>query len=77
MSGGWKTLDIQNKKLDYRPIGRRRPGRPLKRQLEGYSGETWTGHLLEWLRASWAQEEEEEEEKKKRLCPQYIICNLV
>jgi hypothetical protein len=32
--------------LDYRSIGRRRPGRPLKRLLDGYSGETETGHLL-------------------------------
>jgi hypothetical protein len=32
--------------LDYRPIGRRRPGRPLKGQLDGYSSEAETGHLL-------------------------------
>jgi hypothetical protein len=32
--------------LDYRPIGRRRPGRPLKRLLDGYNREAGTGHLL-------------------------------
>jgi hypothetical protein len=32
--------------LDYRLIGRRRPGRPLKRLLDGYSREAETGHLL-------------------------------
>jgi len=32
--------------LDYRPIERRRPGRPLKRLLDGYSHEAETGHLL-------------------------------
>jgi len=31
--------------FDYRPIGRR-PGRPLKWLLDGYSGEAETGHLL-------------------------------
>jgi hypothetical protein len=31
--------------LDYRPI-RRRPVRPLKRQLDGYNREAGTGHLL-------------------------------
>jgi hypothetical protein len=37
--------------LDCRPIGRRRrPGRTLKRQLEGCSGEVGTGHLLDRLR---------------------------
>jgi hypothetical protein len=32
--------------LDYRPIERRRSGRPLKRLLDGYSGEAETGQLL-------------------------------
>jgi hypothetical protein len=32
--------------LDYRPIDGRRPGRPLKRPLDGYSREAETGHLL-------------------------------
>jgi len=32
--------------LDYRPIGRRRPGRPIKRLLEGHNREAETGHLL-------------------------------
>jgi len=32
--------------LDYRPIGRRTPERPLKRLLDGYSREAETGHLL-------------------------------
>jgi len=31
---------------DYRPSGRRRPGRPLKRSLDGYNREAETGHLL-------------------------------
>jgi hypothetical protein len=31
--------------LDYRPI-RRRPGRPLKRLLDGYNSKAETGHLL-------------------------------
>jgi hypothetical protein len=31
--------------LDYRPMGRR-PGRPLKRLLDGYNRETETGHLM-------------------------------
>jgi hypothetical protein len=35
--------------LDYRPIERRRPEPPLRRQLDGYSRETETGHLLVWL----------------------------
>jgi len=39
-----KTLGTQNSS-DYRPIGRR-PGRPLKRLLDGYSREVETGHLL-------------------------------
>jgi len=32
--------------LDYRPIERRRPEPPLRRQLDGYSRETETGNLL-------------------------------
>jgi len=32
--------------VDYRPIERRRPGRPLKRLLDGYNREAQTGHLL-------------------------------
>jgi len=32
--------------LDYRPIGRRRPGRSLKRLLDVYSCEAERGHLL-------------------------------
>jgi len=32
--------------FDYRPIGRQRPGRPLKRLLYGYNREAETGHLL-------------------------------
>jgi len=32
--------------LDYRRIGRRRPGRPLKELVDGYSSEAETGHLL-------------------------------
>jgi hypothetical protein len=32
--------------LDYRPNGRRRPGRPLKRLLDGYSREAETSNLL-------------------------------
>jgi len=32
--------------LHYGPIGRRRPGRPLKRLLEGYNRGTEIGHLL-------------------------------
>jgi len=31
--------------LEYRPI-ERRPGRPMKRLLDGYSREAETGHLL-------------------------------
>jgi hypothetical protein len=34
------------KQLDYQPIGRWRPGRSLKGLLDGYNGETKTGHLL-------------------------------
>jgi len=41
---GWKTLDTK-RKLDYRPIGRR-PGRPLKRPLDGYNHDAQTGNLL-------------------------------
>jgi hypothetical protein len=46
------TINIRYPKqlLDYRPIGRRRPGRPLKRLPDGYSSETETGHLLAQLR---------------------------
>jgi len=43
---GWKISDTKNKLLDYRPIGRRRPGRTLKRPLDGYSSEVGTGYLL-------------------------------
>jgi len=33
--------------LDYRPVERQRPGRPLlKRLLDGYNSEAETGHLL-------------------------------
>jgi len=32
--------------LVYRHIGRRRPGRPLKKLLDGYSREAETGRLL-------------------------------
>jgi len=32
--------------LDYRPIGRRRPGRPLNIQTGGYNREAEIGHLL-------------------------------
>jgi len=32
--------------LDYRPIGKRKPSRPLKRPLYGYNCEAETGHLL-------------------------------
>jgi hypothetical protein len=31
--------------LDYRSIDRRRPGRPLKRLLDGYNREAETSHL--------------------------------
>jgi len=31
---------------NHRPIGKRKPGRPLKRLLDGYSSEAETGHLL-------------------------------
>jgi len=31
---------------DYRPIGRRRPGRSLERLLDGYNREAETGQLL-------------------------------
>jgi hypothetical protein len=34
------------KLLAYGPIGRRKPGRPLKRLLDGYSREAETGQLL-------------------------------
>jgi len=44
MPTGWRILDTQNNS-DYRPIGRRRPGRPLNRLMDGYR-ETETGHLL-------------------------------
>jgi len=30
----------------YRPIGKRRSGRPLKRPLVGFNREAKTGHLL-------------------------------
>jgi hypothetical protein len=43
--------------LDCRPVGRQRPGRPLKRLLDGYNREAETGHLSDLLR----KEEEEEE----------------
>jgi len=42
MLAGWKTLDIP----DYRPIERRRPGRPLKRLQEGYNHEAEIADLL-------------------------------
>jgi hypothetical protein len=43
--------DIEYPKLlDYRPVGRRRPRRPLKTPLDGYNRETETGHLLAQLR---------------------------
>jgi hypothetical protein len=35
--------------IHYRPIGRRRPGRPFKRELDGYIGEAETGDLLGWI----------------------------
>jgi len=54
MSAGWKTLDTPNSSLTIDPI-ERRPGRLLKRLLEGYNRQAQTGHLL-------AEEEEEEEE---------------
>lgn len=39
--------NVRNKNfLDYRPVGKRRPGRPLKKLLNGYNFEAETGHLL-------------------------------
>jgi len=38
-----RLLDTQNNSLT---IGSRRPGRPLKRLLDGYNREAETGHLL-------------------------------
>jgi len=42
------TEDIRysNQLLDYRSIGRRGPGWPLKRLLDGYNREVELGHLL-------------------------------
>jgi len=38
--------DIRDQKqLDYRPIGRLRPGRTLKWLLDGYNREAKTGHF--------------------------------
>jgi hypothetical protein len=53
--------DIRHTKqvLEYRSIGGRRPGRPLKRPLDGYNREAETGHLLAWLN-----------EEKKFVCRQ-------
>jgi hypothetical protein len=31
--------------IEYHPRGRRRPGRPLKRLLDGFQIETETGHM--------------------------------
>jgi len=44
------------KQLDYWPIERRWPGRPLKGLLEGYCGEIGTDHSLDEIR----------DQKKKR-----------
>jgi len=49
------------KVLDYRPIGKGRPGQPLKRLLDGYNREAEEGHLLAQLR----------DQKKKK----YIFCH--
>jgi hypothetical protein len=38
-----------SQQLDYRPTGRR-PGRPLKRPVDGYNREAETGHLWVKLR---------------------------
>jgi len=46
MSAGWKTLDTQNNFLTIDLSVERRPGRPLKRPLDGYNREAETGHLL-------------------------------
>jgi hypothetical protein len=41
-----EDIRLSEQVLDYRPIGRRRPGRQLKTLLNGYSREAETGHLL-------------------------------
>jgi hypothetical protein len=47
MLAAWKTSFYKHpKQLDYRTIGGIRPGRPLKRLLEGYNREAKTGYLL-------------------------------
>jgi hypothetical protein len=43
-----ENISYPKQLLDYRPIGRR-PGRPLKRLLDGYNREAEIGHLLEKL----------------------------
>jgi len=41
-----EDIRYPNQRLGYRPLGRLRPGLPLKRLLDGYSREAETGHLL-------------------------------
>jgi hypothetical protein len=41
-----EDIRYQKQPLEYRPIGRRGPGRPLNRLLDGYNREAVTGHLL-------------------------------
>jgi len=41
-----ENITFQKQILDYRPTGRRRRGRPLKRLLGGYNRKAETGHFI-------------------------------
>jgi hypothetical protein len=57
--------------LDYRPIERRIPGRPLKRPLDGYSREAETGHFFAEL------SDQKKEKKTVELCILLFIIKFV
>jgi len=41
-----EDVRYQKQLLDSRPVGKRRPGRSLKRPLDGYNREAEVGHIL-------------------------------
>jgi len=57
MLAGWKA---PKQLLDYGLIGKREPGRPLKRLLDGCNREPETGLLLAWVN--------DQMKKKKKKC---------
>jgi len=47
MIATWEDIRYPELHFECDPMGRRLPGRPLKRLLNGYNHEAETGHLLD------------------------------